>query len=144
MEASHHQYEFLDHTADVIVRAYGATIDAAFAAAAEGMFDVITNSAKLDGTGVISRDVLSIDQEGLLVAFLSDLIVIHEVEDVVLSHFEVAISSETALSFTARAEPFDARWHGEGTPVKGVSYHLMEIGIDPVRGCPYVQVLLDL
>ena len=144
MGKSRRQFEFIDHTADIIVRAYGSSVAEAFAAAAEGMFDIITDSATVTGTSRISREIQSIDREGLLVTFLSELIVIHETEDVVLCDFEVALDGETGLSFTAAAQPFDAQSHGEGTPVKGVSYHLMEIGVDPSKNCPYVQVLLDI
>jgi SHS2 domain-containing protein len=144
MTARHRQYEFIDHTADIIVRAGGATIAEAFAAAAEGMFDLITDSVRPAGQSLLQRTVRSIDIEGLLVAFLSELIVIHETDDVVLSDFDVTLDSDILLTFTARSEPFDPVRHGEGTPVKGVSYHQIEIGVDPVKKCPYVQVLLDI
>lgn len=144
MQTGRRQYEFLDHTADIILRASGQTLDEAFEAAAEGLFDVITDSAALAGDTIVQKSLASIDREGLLVAFLSELIVMHETDDVVLSDFAVKLESDTAMTFSAKSQPFDPDCHGEGTPVKGVSYHLMEIGVDAVAKTAYVQVLLDI
>ena len=144
MAAQPRHFEFIDHTADVIVRAYGPTRNDAFAAAAEALFDVITDSAAIEGRDEIAFTVESIDLEGLLVAYLSELIVLHEIENIVLSDFVVDIQGDEKLEATARSEPFDPERHGDGTPVKGISYHLMKIGVSDDGRTHFVEVLLDI
>ena len=137
-------YEFIDHTADIIARAHGSTLPEAFAAVARAMFDVITGGADIGADRQFEIEVESIDREGLLVGFLSDLIVVHETENVVLSEFEVELIDLTHLRAVVRGTLFDPERHGEGTPVKGISYHMMEISEDSTDHAWTVQVLFDI
>ena len=137
-------YEFIEHTADIAVKATGETLEQAFEAAAEGMFAIITDSVPIRPVRTITRDIESIDMEGLLVTFLSELILISETENVVLTDFKVTFTGERSLRFMAGAEPFDDDRHGRGTPVKGVSYHMMEISTPVGRKPACVRVLFDI
>jgi SHS2 domain-containing protein len=137
-------YEFKEHTADIIARAYGDTLEEAFAAVARAMFDLITAGADIQATQEHEFEIESIDLEGLLVTFLSDLIVLHETEDMVFDQFQVTLDGEHRLSAICRGEKFDPRRHGGGTAVKGVSYHLMEIEKSDNQGPYHVQVLFDI
>ncbi|MFZ5980528.1 MAG: archease [Candidatus Zixiibacteriota bacterium] len=138
------KYEFIEHTADIAIKAYGDTLEAAFASAAEAMFDIITSGSKITGERAISFQVESIDIEGVLVAFLSELIARHETENQVMTAFEVRFSGPGALEVSARAEPFDFSRHGRGAQVKGVSYHMMEIFDGRGKKPSFVQVLFDI
>ncbi len=143
MGTSRH-FEYIDHTADIIVRAYGETLAEAFACAAEAMFAVITDSAEIQPISRETVDIESIDREGLLVGFLSELIVRHESRSIVVGDIRITALGDTQLRADIGIEPFDEIRHGSGTQVKGVSYHLMEIR-DPVDGAPaVVQVLFDI
>lgn len=143
MAAESRTYEFVDHTADIIVRAIGSTLAEAFAAAGEALFDIITDSAEIEGTESLQFEIESIDLEGLLITFLSELIVIHETQNIVLSGFSVTIDNHRRLLCAAKSEPFDPHRHGEGTPVKGISYH--ELKIERRRdGKHVVEVLFDI
>jgi len=138
------QYEFIDHTADIIARAHGATLPEAFASAAQAMFDVITGGAEIANCLQFEIEIESIDREGLLVGFLSDLIVIHETENVVMGQFEIEFTDTTRLRAVGRGESFDPQRHGEGTSVKGISYHMMEIVENSNDRSWTVQVLFDI
>lgn len=137
-------YEFIDHTADIIARATGDTLEEAYAGAAEALFDVITGGAKIEGAEEIKFEVDSIDLEGLLVGFLSELIVIHEIQGLILGDFEVTIHSDERLTAVCRGEKFDPGKHGEGTPVKGVSYHLIEVARESEARSAVAQALFDI
>jgi len=137
-------YEFKEHTADIIARAYGDTLGEAFAAAARAMFDLITSGAEIRTVEEHKIEVESIDLEGLLVTFLSDLIVLHETENLVFDQFQVTLDGEHRLTAACRGEKFDTKRHGGGTAVKGVSYHLMEIEKSAAQGPCHVQVLFDI
>jgi len=137
-------YEFIDHTADIIIRATGDSLEDAFATAAKAMFAVITDSAPIDAIETFELEIDSIDLEGLLVQFLSELIVIHETEDVVLADFTITFGHDFTLKAIARGEKFDSLRHGRGTPVKGISYHMMEIEPGGKDRPGIVQVLFDI
>lgn len=138
------RYEFIDHTADVVIRAFGDTLEDAFAEAAHGLFDIITDSAPVERQRKIEFSVEAIDRESLLVNFLSQLIVIHEIERLVLGHFNVSFTGQTELRVACYGEQFDAARHGRGIHVKGVAYHMLGIR-EPSQGCEaMVQVLFDI
>ena len=138
------RYEFIDHTADAAVKAYGQNIEEAFASAALAMFDIITGGAEIEPKERTQFAVESIDREGLLVRFLSELIVLHEGEGRVFSDFRVSFEDWFQLTAEMGSEPFDPERHAQGIQVKGVSYYMMEI----VDGTPdepaHVQVLFDI
>jgi len=137
-------FEFIDHTADIIARATGDTLEQAFAGAAEALFEVITGGSEIEGSEKLRFEVESIDLEGLLVGFLSELIVIHEVRGLVLSDFEVKLESDTKLSAVCRGEKFDPAKHSEGKQVKGISYHMIEVTRESERSSAVVQALFDI
>ena len=139
------RHELIEHTADIAIKAYGDDLPGAFAAAGEALFAIITGGVSIAPVTKVSVEVESIDIEGLLVGFLSELLVKFEVDQMVLSEFEVTLVSETRMTATARGERFDEQRHGYGHHVKGVSYHMMEI-VDKSEsdGECYVQVLFDI
>jgi SHS2 domain-containing protein len=138
------RYEYIEHTADIGVRAYGETIGEAFAAVAEAMFALLTDNATVIGTRQVSFTVGSDDRESLLVKFLSQLILVFETENLVLTDFDVSVTGDQSLEARMKGERFDTERHGNGTPVKGVSYHMLEI-VDACDDQPAsVQVLFDI
>ena len=138
------RFEFVDHTADVIVRAYGASLAEAFEAAADAMFALITGDAPVAGNQPIEVEVKTIDREGLLVGFLSDLIALSESQQLVLCDMVVTFHGDRRLTATGLGECFDRAKHGEGIQVKGVSYHMLEINEGVAGELSSVQVLLDI
>jgi SHS2 domain-containing protein len=144
MQMQSHRYEFIEHTADIVIKAYGENLGDAFAASAKAMFDIITGNAEIKSVKTFSFKIGPDDLEGLLVRFLSHLIVLHEVDTCVFGEFDVAFTNSTSLHVTARGETFDPSRHGDGVNVKAVAYHMLEIheGTDG-KNC-WVQVLFDV
>ncbi len=138
------RYEFIEHTADVAVKAYGATLEEAFAVAAGAMFDIMTDESPIERKQKIELEAESIDIEGLLVSFLSKLIVLHEVDHLVLKDFVVAFTGDNSLKASAWGETFTETKHAGGLHVKGVSYHMMEIVEGKENKPCHVQVLFDV
>lgn len=140
----HRRYVFVEHTADIAIRAYGDTMEEAFATAAQAMFDIITDRSAVEPKERVSIETESVDAEGLLVGFLSQLILMHEVEGYVLTDFEVLFVNDHRLKVNAGGEMFDKDRHRYGHHIKGVSYHMMEIvEADGDTPC-FVQVLFDV
>ena len=138
------QFEFLEHTADIIIKATGDTLEEAFASAGEGLFACITTLDQIEATTEIEFVVESIDREGLLVAFLSKLIYIHEVDLMVFCKFRITFKEENKLIAFCCGEKFDDDKHEPGMHVKAVSYHMLEIIDKDKDGNATVQVLIDV
>ena len=138
------RYEFIEHTADVIIRAYGDTLEDAFAESAQAMFDIITDSTPIERQRPVEFTVDAIDRESLLVTFLSKLIAVHEIERLVLGHFTVTFTAPTSLHVMSYGEPFDPERHGKGIHVKAVAYHMLEIREPSQESEAVVQVLFDI
>ncbi|MDV2482881.1 archease [Methanoculleus sp. Wushi-C6] len=118
-------FEELDHTADVLMRVRGASINEVFADAGRAMFQVMYGPC--EDRGVERKVSLEAeDLESLLIDYLSELLFITEVEYAVFCTFEVEVR-DTRLSATLRGEPFDPARHSAGTLVKGISYFGLEI-----------------
>ena len=54
------QYEIIEHTADVGIKAYGETLSEAFENAAKGMFDIITDSSEVESIGQYDLSLIHI------------------------------------------------------------------------------------
>jgi len=137
-------YEFIAHTADVAIRAYGDTLAGAFEAAGMALTDLMTEGNAGEGGEELPFAVESIDLEGLLVAFLSELIYRFDADRRVMTGLRVTLESDQRLDVVATAEEFDEDRHGEGTPAKGVSYHMIEIVQGRNKDACHVQVLIDI
>ncbi|MDK2916426.1 MAG: protein archease [Euryarchaeota archaeon] len=118
-------FEELEHTADVLMRVRGATLNELFAEAGRAMFSVMYGPC--EDRGVERRiEVEAENLESLLIDYLSELLFVTEVENTVFCTFDVEIRG-TRLSAVLRGEPFDPARHSAGTVVKGISYFGLEI-----------------
>ncbi len=133
------RYEVLEHTADVGLKAYGDTVEELFANAALGMFALMTDIRRVRPTGEVHVTVTSQDLESLMVDWLTELVLVHEVENVFLCEFEVALEG-LSLEATARGEVVDPSRHPLNTAIKAVTYHMIEVA--PEKG--YAVVIFDI
>lgn len=118
-------FEELDHTADVLMRVRGATLGEIFSDAGRAMFHVMYGPCEDRG---VEREVSleAENLESLLIDYLSELLFITEVENIVFCTFDVDLRG-TRLSAVLRGEPFDPARHSAGTLIKGISYFGLEI-----------------
>jgi SHS2 domain-containing protein len=134
------QYEFIEHTADVGVKAYGKTVAEAFEHAAEAMFDIITDESTIDSIGEYDIQLESPDLEQLLVDWLSKLLFLNDAENLVFGKFQVTIDANR-LSARVFGEKYNKKKHKMGVEIKAVTYHMVKVNEkDPV----FVQVLFDI
>ena len=133
-------YEFIEHTADVGIKAYGKSISEAFKNAAVGMFDIITNKSKIKKVGEYKIQLNYPDIEQLLVDWLSELLFLNSAKNLVFSEFNVNVNN-TNLSAQIFGEEFNDSRHNIGTEIKAVTYHMLKVQ----NKKPYfVQVLFDI
>ena len=125
------KFDFLEHTADVYVRAYGKTIEKAYENAALAMFETMTDTEKIMQIQKDTVEVEAEDQYALLYSWLEALLVKFETEGMFYSKFQITSWEETADAFKIKAEiwgeKFDPEKHLQKVAVKAVTYHRMVI-----------------
>ncbi|MFQ6106467.1 MAG: archease [Thermoplasmata archaeon] len=133
------EFEFIDHTADVAVKAYGKDLNEIFENAALGMFNVMTDTSTVRSVGEYKVEVESNNLEGLMVDWLSELLFLFDTQEVFLSEFDVEIEGNK-LTASVRGEKMDKERHPLKSDVKAATYHMLEIDME--KG--YAIVLLDI
>jgi SHS2 domain-containing protein len=140
------KFEFLEHTADVYIAAYGKSLEEAFENAALAMFDVMTDTEKVSPDIEDSVEVEAEDEYALLYSWLEALLVNFETKNTLYSKFKISSIDETSEGFRIKAavwgEKFNAKKHTQKVAVKAVTYHRMEIikEIDKVT----LEFILDI
>jgi len=124
-------YEFLEHTADAYVAAYGKDLAEAFESAAVAMFDVMTEVEKVKAKVEDHVKVEAEDEYALLYSWLEDLLVKSDINEMLYSKFEISSINKTLEGFRLKAkiwgEKFNPEKHSQKVGVKAVTYHRMEI-----------------
>ena len=138
------KYEILEHTADVGIRAHGKDLSEAFENAASGMFSIITNIEDVEEIGEYQINIQSRDLEQLLVDWLSELLFVHTVKNVLFSKFKIEIEEKEGiwlLKGSAQGENFNKDKHPYHAEIKAVTHHILKIE----KNDGYtVQVLFDI
>jgi len=119
-------YEFLDHTADVGIKASGDTLEEAFQEGAKALFDVMVDITKVEPIEVITFEVEAGSIESLFIEFLNYLLAMKDINEAVYSEFQVEINKENdvyTLKAIARGERLDYDKHEIRTEVKSATYH---------------------
>ena len=125
------KFEFLEHTADVLISAHGASLEQAFENAALAMFEVMTDTTKINPIEKDTVEVEAEDEYALLYSWLEALLVKFEVNGMLCSKFEILGLEDNSEGFKLKAniwgEKFNAEKHPQKVAVKAVTYHRMEI-----------------
>ena len=136
------EFEIIEHTADVGIKAYGKTLSECFKNAAKGMFALITDNSEISSVGQYDIKLKAGDIEQLLIDWLSELLFLHSAFNLVFGKFEVKVD-EKSNSLNARVfgEEYDQKKHGYGMEIKAVTYHMLKVKREP--SCE-IQVLFDI
>jgi SHS2 domain-containing protein len=139
-------FEFLEHTADVYIAAFGKDLAEAFENAAVAMFDVMTEVEKISPVVEDKVEVTGEDEFALLYNWLEALLVKFDISGMLYSKFEVwhlgKIQDRLVLNARIWGEEFDPRKHLQKDGVKAVTYHRMEIIKHPSEVT--VRFILDI
>ena len=139
------EFEILEHTADIGIAAYGKTKREVFINAAKGMFEIIAGENKTLKENFCDKIKLEADNlEGLLFAWLNELLYISETKLVVLNKFEIKDLSNNKIEAEvggAKINPPSVKIEKE---IKAVTYHRLEIIKDEKSGLWRAQVIFDI
>ncbi|HKO85379.1 MAG TPA: archease [Actinomycetota bacterium] len=133
-------FELLEHTADIGVRARGATLEEAFEQATLGLAEV--QGAPAPGPGdPVPVEVSAADPGGLLVDWLNEVLWLTETRQAALAGVRVErVGDGTARGSVLVSSGGQAP---DGTFVKAVTYHRLRVEPDPGGGW-LVEVYLDV
>lgn len=144
-------YRLVDHTADLAIEAQASTREAVLEEAALGLTAVLTGKPAAHELVRPEREVTfqidAPDEAALVVAFLSELLWLHESEDLLWLGGGVTIAQLPdgilRLQAHGNAAVHDPVLHGRGVEVKAVTYHGLRFGRD-ATGSWGLWVLLDI
>lgn len=118
-------FEERDHTADILMHIRAADPAGLFTDAGHALMKTMyRGSAK--PVEEVSVTVTGESLEHLLHGFLSELLFESEVQNIVFCEFEFQIQ-DGQVSAILRGEPFNAKIHGGGSEVKGISWYGLSI-----------------
>ncbi|ABM80378.1 archease [Hyperthermus butylicus] len=140
-------YAHAPHPADVIIVAKGRTLEEAFEQAAIGVYEVITDTSKVEPKEERVIEDTGVDIYQLLYRWIEDLLYYTDSESMVFSKFKVEKiekRSEDEYYLKARAwgEKMNSSKHPKRTIVKAMTYAMMEIVKED--GCWRVQFVVDI
>lgn len=131
----------MEHTADVGVRATGATLTELFLQAALGLLE-ITGAWRPGVKGETVEIVLEggSDLGALLVDWLSEVLYLQDTRDRLIS--DVSIESVEGSGLTGRVTVIPRAGSVDGTPVKAITFH--QLVVERSDGVWNAQVFFDI
>jgi SHS2 domain-containing protein len=118
-------HEILEHTADVGIRARGATLEECFEQATWGLAG-IADIARPGAGESVAIELDADDPGALLVDWLSEVLYLHDVRDAVITSVSVdragrgRVAGSISLAPRGDVEP-------DGTQVKAITYHRLRV-----------------
>jgi len=140
------RFEFLEHTADVYIAAYGQSLEEAFENAASATFNAMTEIEKIKPEVEEFVEVEAHDEQALLYSWIEELLIRFETTENLYCCFNISSIEKTPTGFKLKAkirgEPFDSERHLQKVGIKAVTYHRMEITKKPKTVT--VKFILDI
>ena len=121
------KYRLFGTTADVGVVSYGADVPRAFENQARGMFSVMADMRRVRPRLHFTVEASGPDLPGLLASWLEELLFIFDTRRVLLRGFSITKLDGLNLKGEAWGEEIDPARHVMKTPVKAVTYHMLEV-----------------
>jgi SHS2 domain-containing protein len=135
-------YELLDHTGDIRIRVWAGDVKGLFQEAARALFDIITDRKKVVARLKREVAVQGSGREELMVAWLNELLYLHEVESLLFCDFALSEIEQGSVKGVAMGEKFQEDRHLIKTAVKAVTYHLLEVKEKDGRW--QAQIIIDI
>ena len=133
------RYILIDHTADLMVKAFGSTVEECFANAGFALFDQTVDLANVGTSEEVRFEVEGMDDEDMLYSFLSELLFMLDCDEMVFKELKVGFDGNKVVC-DGRGEKLDRSKHRTRSEIKAVTYHRMEVD----RTAPSVTVVFDV
>jgi SHS2 domain-containing protein len=136
------RYKTFDHTADLGIEVYGKNKRQLFTNAGVSLFELITDSGKIEVTTSLTVSVEAINTGDLLVSWLGELLYLHQVKGYLLREFVIHDLKEKRLEATVSGELYDPKRHALLREIKAVTYHQIKVAYE--KGRWIARVVLDI
>lgn len=136
------KYILIDHTADIGIDVFGASLQELFANAAFALFDIITDLSKVEGKVEYNISISGIDKEQLLVNWLQELLYLHDVKNLLFNDFCIVDITDNQLDAVVRGDVMEEDKHVIKTEIKAVTYHCLSVIRE--NDCWKARVIFDL
>jgi len=139
------EFEILEHTADIGIEAYGKNKREVFINVAKGMFKIIAGENKNLKENFYDKIKLEADNlEGLLFAWLNELLYIGETKLVILDKFEIKDLSNNRIVAEVKGMKINRLGCKIEKEIKAATYHRLEIKKDKESGLWRAQIIFDI
>jgi SHS2 domain-containing protein len=136
------QFEIIDISGDVGIKAYGRSAAEAYANAGTGMYSLITDISGVDELETVSFEVCGDSPEGLLVAYLNELIFRFDAYGFIGRRVETREIAGRSIRVIVHGEEFDTDRHERRLLIKAATYH--NIKVAQADGVWEVEVVFDI
>ena len=120
-------FEIFPVTADKGIRAWGDDLSGLFVNAARGLWSLMVEPGTVRCARMIPVEVEAADRETLLVAWLNEMLYLHEAQGFVMADCAIRTLTDTTLTAEMWGESLDRVRHPMLGHVKAVTYHLLQI-----------------
>jgi SHS2 domain-containing protein len=134
------KFDYIEHTADIGLVAYGRNLPEAYGNAAYGLFSIITDLRKVKQIESQVVELQENDPESLLFEWLNHLIYLFEVDRMLFKKCTVQEYNGRHLKAVCTGEHIDPKRHELKLGVKAATYHMLTV--DPAKN--RVQVIFDV
>eukprot|EP00931_Biecheleriopsis_adriatica_P064140 TRINITY_DN38977_c0_g1_i1.p1 TRINITY_DN38977_c0_g1~~TRINITY_DN38977_c0_g1_i1.p1 ORF type:complete len:446 (+),score=101.92 TRINITY_DN38977_c0_g1_i1:51-1340(+) len=123
------QFQYHDHTADIIVHAWGKTRAEAFSQVVVGMFNYMTPLENVELVRAVDVEAQGHDLLDLLYHLLDEFLYVFGTEMHISKCVEILSFDEDNFRIKARGygEKMDLKKHEQGTEIKAITMHMMKI-----------------
>ncbi len=123
------KFRFLEFaTADVAFEAYGKDLNELFENAAIALFEIMTDTSKVEDKKSVKIEIEGNSIEDLLFNWLNELIFYVDAENMFFSKFNVKIDERQCKLFAeCKGENIDPEKHELRTQAKACTYHKLKI-----------------
>lgn len=122
-----------EHTADLALEIRAGDLDELFAEALRGLTDCLTAVASVEPVHETPIALEADDLEELLVEWLGEAVYFFDAADLIFGEARVKIvrtGGKWRLQAVARGEKYDSERHEARVPIKGVTYHGLQVEQD--------------
>jgi SHS2 domain-containing protein len=120
-------HEVFEHTADLGLRVVAPSLEALFAEAGEGLFEILAGDIEqIRPREERAFDVPGTDPAWLLLDWTTELLAAFTVDKMLFREFAVTVHA-TGLRGMARGEPYDPTAHTLAHEIKAVTQHELDV-----------------
>ena len=136
------QFEIIDISGDVGIRAFGKSIEEVFKNSAIGMYSLITDLKGVKGQKTINISSEGNSLEGLLVSWLNELIFHFDAYGFIGKDIVILEMSDRRLKANIKGEEFDTERHERKLLLKAATYHRLKV--EKVRDIWEADIIFDI